>query len=122
MVPLKSGSYCDTGYRFRRNDFFRTDFWIFSKQAIDPFYDFIHYNTDCFEVPKQNDVIAEMYYRLNNIQIKHTRNVISFMDFVGTIGGVTRILMRICGVFYLNYAMFNSSFNTISSLYIFEQS
>ena len=28
------------------------------------FYDFVFYNSDTFEVPYENDLVAEMYFRL----------------------------------------------------------
>ena len=85
--------YCDTGYRFRRNTFYRTDTWLFQEESIEPFYDYIFYNSDCFDVDPQNKLIAEKYFRFDVDQITHTRVVLSFMDFIGTLGGVSDILL-----------------------------
>jgi len=50
-IPLASGSYCDTGGRFRRNIFSRTDHWLVTGTSVEPFYDYVFYNSDCYVVP-----------------------------------------------------------------------
>jgi hypothetical protein len=44
------------------------------------------------------------------------------MDFVGSMGGVSRILLTICGWIYGSYATFYSSISTITFLYKLRQS
>jgi len=40
MVTLESGHFSDTGYRFRKNTFYRTDQWVpFGSKAKEEFYD-----------------------------------------------------------------------------------
>ena len=51
--------------------------------------------------------IAEIYFRLETDQIKHERYVLSFIDWLGEIGGVTELLTRF-GTFILGgYLGFN---------------
>ena len=75
------------------------------------------YNNDYFSVPKENTVIAELYFRLNSDQMSHYKRVFSFMDFLGAIGGVSRILLQIVGVLIGSYSKFLASFSTIGMLY-----
>jgi hypothetical protein len=92
-IPMKSGIFSDTGHRMRYNEFKRTDYWWSKTNIIDQFYDYVFYNSDSFEVPKTNTVIAEIYYRLDNNQVTHKRVVFSFMDFVSSMGGINRVLL-----------------------------
>lgn len=39
------------------------------------------------------------------------------MDFFGSIGGVSRVLLQICGIFYGGYARFESGYETNAQLY-----
>jgi hypothetical protein len=39
------------------------------------------------------------------------------MDFFGAMGGVSRVLLSICGLFYGGYAKFQSAFATNGQLY-----
>ena len=61
-----------------------------------------------------------MYFRLQVDQVTHTREVYTFMMFLGNLGGVTDLLLQIAGVILGGYAAFHSSFATIASLYIFK--
>lgn len=62
-VPIAAGTFCDTGNRFRRNSFFRIDFWLVQNEELNPFYDYVFYNSDCYVVDKQNRVIGELFFR-----------------------------------------------------------
>ena len=59
----------------------------------DPFYDYVFYNSDTYDVPKDKSVIAEVYFRLDSDQITHHRVVFAIMDFFGALGGVSRVLL-----------------------------
>jgi hypothetical protein len=114
---MRSGSFSDTGHRFRYNQFQRTDYWWTKKNKVDKFYDYIFYNSYTFSVPEDKTVIAEMYFRLDASQVTHKRIVFSFMDFVASLGGINRVLLQICGTFYGGYASFWSAFSTLGLLY-----
>ena len=65
IIPLSSGYFSDTGYRFRYNHFERYDDWYpWSSSAMNEFYDILFYNSDTMIVDKNHKTIAEMYYRL----------------------------------------------------------
>jgi hypothetical protein len=57
------------------------------------FYDFVFYNSDTFEVPYENDLVAEMYFRLEVDEIKHGKQVFTSMDFIGSLGGVSEFML-----------------------------
>ena len=118
VIQMQSGVFSDTGHRMRFNYFERTDFWWSkSQKIIDKFYDYVFYSSDTYDVPKTNTVIAEIYFRLDSNQVTHRRIVFSFMDFVSSMGGIERVLLKICGVVYSGYASFWSVFSTIGMLY-----
>jgi hypothetical protein len=116
-IPLKSGIFSDTGYRWRYNIFERYDKWWSQSKTINLFYDFMFYNSDSFTVPKEKTELAEMYIRLEVDIISHSRVVFSSMDFIGSLGGVSDFVMQVARWFYGGYAAFHSAFVTIFVLY-----
>ena len=64
-IPMKAGKFSDTGHRFRFNQFFRRDYWYNNQRMTNPFYDYIFYNSDTFDVDENKLEIAEIYFRLN---------------------------------------------------------
>ena len=120
--PLKSGLYTDSGHRFRFNEFLRIDYWWSGYNSVDKFFDYVFYSHDVYEVPKTNTVLTEMYWRLNNDQIKHWRKAFSLMNLFGALGGVSKILLQVCGFFISGYSNFWAKFSTASMLYKVESS
>jgi len=59
-----------------------------------------------------------LWFRLEVDQITHKRVVMNFMDWVGSMGGVTRVLLKIIGFFFGGYAAFNSLYFTVASYYL----
>lgn len=53
------------------------------------------YNSDTYPTAPtgSENLIAEMYFRLEVDQISHTRNVYALMDFIGALGGVSDLLL-----------------------------
>ena len=94
-IPMRSPSYSDTGYRFRYNQFDRTDGYLYPINDQDLFFDYFEYNTDIYQSAPAGleNVIAEMWYRLEVDQITHGRVVYNFMDFIGDLGGVPAIML-----------------------------
>lgn len=74
MIPMNSGKFTDSGYRYRRNTFDKNDNWfpLFGPTKIE-FYDYISYNSDTFDVGAGSNRIAEIYFRLAVDEIDHTR-------------------------------------------------
>ena len=102
------GKYSDTGYRFRENEFTMKDAWIpgFGGEKK-TFYDIIKYNTDTMEVDDSKTDIALMYFRIDVDRIIHKRNVFTFMNWLGAIGGVEKVLLKIILFFYGGYSVFS---------------
>ena len=114
QTPLRAGVFTDGGYRLRYNTFKRQDYWWTGYKTIDVFFDYYFYNHDEFEVPKSSKVIAELYWRLNSDQVTHWRKAFSLMDLFGALGGVSKILLQVCGFTIISYSKFWSSFSTTS--------
>jgi len=49
-----------------------------------------------------------MYFRIDIDEIRHTRIVYEFMDWLGSIGGVAEILFHISYLFLGSWLSFNS--------------
>jgi hypothetical protein len=115
--------YSDSGYRFRYNEFERQDGPYYPKNTKDSFFDYIFYSSDSFPTPPKSSphLIAEMYFRLQIDQISHGRNVFTLMDFIGTLGGVSGLLLEILGWVFGGYATFHSGFATLAALYKVKQ-
>ena len=78
------------------------------------------YSSDTYPSPPvgSEDTIAEMYFRLQVDQISHSREVYTFMMFLGNLGGVSELLLQLAGLLIGGYASFHSSFATIAALYL----
>jgi len=116
-VPMNA--YSDTGYRFRYNEFDRIDNWYWGESEIKYFFDYLFYNSDTYPTPPENnqEIIAEMYFRLEVDQVSHGRVVYALMDFIGSLGGVSDLLLQIVGWIFGGYAAFHSSIATLAALY-----
>jgi len=64
------------------------------------FYDVHEFNTDTLYVGTNSTSLAEMYFRIDIEEVKHSLNVYRFMDFLGDVGGITEVLTR-CAFFLL---------------------
>jgi hypothetical protein len=86
---------------------------------LDIFYDYFEYNTDTFtSAPKGSEqLVAEMYFRLEVDQITHNRVVYTFMDFIGDLGGVKDIMLQLAGWVFGSYSAFYASWSTVATLY-----
>ena len=93
-IPLGGQKFSDTGYRLRRNVFVRDDNWIpFTTKEKTTFYDSLVFNSDTFDVPKEHNLIAELYFRVFNDEKEHTRIVFQFMNWLASIGGIEWIIL-----------------------------
>jgi len=93
MSQLRSGSFTDLGFRFRKNYFQRFDEWQPLVESVtDYFFDYTFYSNDKIAVDLDHTAIAEYYFRIDVNEIRHTRIVFEFMDWLGSIGGVSEIL------------------------------
>ena len=73
---MKAGSFSDTGLRFRKNSYYRDDYWYpFSEENYNEFYDIVFFNSDTFTVDRNALIIAEMFFRIETNELHHTRTV-----------------------------------------------
>ena len=70
------------------------------------------------EVTKEYTVVAEMYFRIKADQITHSRKVFNFTDWLGTIGGVSELLLAAIAMFYGGYAEFNKFIQNLNTLVV----
>jgi len=85
---------------------------------MDTFFDYFEYNTDSWPTAPigSEDMIAEMYFRLEVDQITHARQVYNSMMFIGDLGGVKDILLQIGGWVIGSFSAFHISWSMLSSL------
>jgi hypothetical protein len=87
--------YADAGYRFRYNQFIKTDGYLLPKDDVDVFYDYFEYNKDEYDSspPGYENQIYGGYFRLQVDQITHSRTQYHFFDFIGDLGGTPAVLL-----------------------------
>lgn len=119
-VPLTNGKFSDTGYRYRKNNFFFMDYWIpvpFVAGDDITFYDITPFNSDTLDVGPDFPLLAEMYFRIDTDELAHVRKVYEFMDFLGDVGGVIESLMRASIFLFGGYLAWNSDIETMIEMY-----
>ena len=106
MTP---GTFTDSGYRFRENVF--NNGWNLFPSAVDVdrFYDVKFFSSDTLTVGRDHTTVAEMYFRVSVDQTVHSRTVYKFMDWLGALGGVEKILMKIIMLVAGGFVKFNSA-------------
>ena len=76
FIPLGGNKFSDTGYRLRKNTFIHNDNWLpFTNSGSASFYDTKIFNSDTFDVTKEYNTIAELYFRIDTDSFEHTRIV-----------------------------------------------
>ena len=68
-------------------------------------------------MPDGANLLTNFYFRLDVNQVVHSRVVFSFMDFVGSLGGVPGFLLQVGGWVVGSYSAFYASISTVSVLY-----
>lgn len=100
-----------------------TDDWVgFQPSETLTFYDIVPFNSDTFDVNKDFKPIAEMYFRVDVDEMLNVRKVFSFVDFLGSIGGIVEILARLSAFILGGYLSWHSTVEIMSSLYSCEYS
>jgi hypothetical protein len=77
----------------------------------------LKFNSDQVKVGDDYEKLAEMYFRIDVDEQIHTRHVFEFMDFLGSIGGIAEVLTKTAGFMLGGYLAWNSSIETLISLY-----
>ena len=92
-MPIDPDSYSDVGFRFRTNNFYYWDhFGPYGNYANKTFFDFKFFNSDSYKVVEEHDVVAEIFFRLEIDEIIHYRDVGTFFDWLGDIGGIPEMI------------------------------
>ena len=130
-ISIQASYYSDTGYRFRKNTFDAIDQWApvpMFGHSHKTFYDIKTFNSDTMEVGEEINLgimkigqnykfLAEMYFRLDNDEIFHSRVVYQFMDFLGDVGGVVEVLSSTAVFLIGGYLAWHQAIETMISLY-----
>ena len=117
-LPLEAGHFTDVGYRFRTNIFDHTDFvYPETPAAWKRFFDFKFFNQDTFKVDKKQNLLAEIYFRLEVDQMSHTRKVDDIYVYLEKIGGVPEVLKQIASILVGSYCFFYSQMVNIAIIY-----
>lgn len=71
-VQLQAGIYTDTGYRFRENQFYKSDHWLPGvHESFSYYYDVTFFSSDRIVVDDDFNTIAEMYFRVKTDTLIH---------------------------------------------------
>ena len=66
-IPIHANNFCDSGLRYQRNKFDRTDSWLSKTNLKENFYDVLIFNNDCMNVDDPEDpYLGVIAFRLNN--------------------------------------------------------
>ena len=104
-VQLKAGIYSDVGYRFRENKYSKTDHWFpLMGESDETFYDCLHFSSDELNVDMNHTKVAELFIRLKTDRMFHERRVFSFIDWLGSIGGIEEIFTKTLIFLFGGYA------------------
>ena len=117
MIPLKKHTFSNTGYRLRKNIFNMKDQIIFGTQNEKVFYDTVLYNSDTILTDQKQEVIAEMYWRVDVDKMEHSREVYTLMDYLGDVGGIPDVIMFTLMLLFGHYINFIKELSTMQSLY-----
>lgn len=92
-----------------------SDSWIPGVPGmVKKFFDIKVYNSDTYKVDEHHPVIAEMYFRIDVDAYVHSRAVFTFMNWLGAIGGVDKVLMLMVGTVIGGYSQFNATLQIIN--------
>lgn len=105
-IPLTSGVFTESEYRFRKNEFSNYNPW-FPIGGSEPFYDQKHQHTHTHQVLAGFNKIAKVTFRLDTHKVVHERAVYSFIDWLGDVGGVGALLKCIFMLFFGDYMEFS---------------
>jgi len=112
-IPMTPGKFTDSGYRFRENRF-NNAFNVLPGGPVsrDKFYDVFFFSSDTLSVGLDHPVVAEMYFRVSVDEIIHSRIVYKLMDWLGALGGVEKILIKVIKLIAGGFLQFHSAVTT----------
>ena len=91
-VALGGDIYTDNGYRIRENSVVNPTFGNIMGMAK-KFYDISFFSSDVMKTSKTDLKITDMFLRLKNEQVTHSKNFFSLVNFLGAVGGVELLVM-----------------------------
>jgi ABC-type uncharacterized transport system permease subunit len=75
------------------------------------------YNSDLIYAKKDYNQLASMFFRLDSDKVIHERHVFQFSDWLASIAGIERLLLRVIIFGFGGYAQFNASIELINQQY-----
>ena len=79
------------------------------------------FSSDTIYVGEDSTLLAEMYFRIKADMVLHKRVVFALMDWLGSLGGVGNILMKIINFFCGGYLQFNAVLCSLNALNVKEE-
>jgi hypothetical protein len=94
------------------------DSWIpLVPKGKEHFFDVITYNFDTINSPHNHNYLAEIYFRVDVNEIIHSRVVFKFMDWLGSIAGIEKFLLKWITFVFGGYINYNASIEIINQQY-----
>ena len=84
------------------------------KEETDTFFNVEVFNNDVINVADDNPMIASVNMRLDSDSISHMRKVFRFMEWLGSIGGIEKLLLKWVVFILGGYAQFHSAIEVIN--------
>lgn len=114
-ISLKNGLFSDVGLRFRLNDFDASDSWLPAVPSkMTKFFDVTWFSSDTFLGPSENPVLAQIYFRMEVSQYVHKRVVYGFMDWLGSIAGIEKFLLKWITFIFGGFIQYNAAIEIIN--------
>ena len=94
------------------------DYWIPGQpSSVVKFFDLVFFNGDTLAAPEMSKFIATIYYRIDIDQVKHTRVVFLFMDWLGAIAGIEKFLLKWFTFIFGGFIQYNAAIEIINQQY-----
>jgi len=114
-IPLKEGVFTDAGYRFRKNEFTKSDYyWPFWGKNVVEFFDVVFYNNDPMKALPEHNYMANIYFRFDIDKVQHFRTVYKIMDWLGSIAGIEKFLLKWLTFVFGGFLQYNASIEIIN--------
>lgn len=122
-VPLKPGIKSDLWFRFRENIYDRKDLWYWPTSSKTKFSSLRLDYRNWIQVPPEeieDERIARLIYRNDDLQMEHEREVIQLEEFLGSIAGMYDLIMYAIFFIFGSYIDFMARVKWVRASYTFK--
>lgn len=82
--------------------------------SVTKFFDIVFFNSDTMTNRPQHKYIASIYYRIDIDEVKHSRAVFEFMNWLGAIAGIEKFLMKWMTFIFGGFIQYNAAIEIIN--------